>query len=234
MKFALAVGVAVAAGVGGLAWYVLDDDAPPPPSLAAAVADTGDGADEGADATAVTSTDGIDGAWAVAQAEGTFVGYRVDEVLAGFNRTAVGRTPAVTGTLVVSGTTVTEATFTADLTALESDDSRRDNRLRTLGLQTDTFPEATFALAEPVALAGEPAVGEPFSVTVTGDLALHGVTQRVSLALDAQLQDDGTAIVVGTLPIVFADYEIDKPDVAGFVTTEDNGTLELQLTLTPA
>lgn len=228
LKFALAAGVAVAAGVGGLAWYVIDDDAPPPPSLAAASAAAAE------DSTVTAADQGIAGSWAVATSEETFAGYRVDEVLGGLNRTAVGRTPAVTGTLVVSGTTVTEASFAADLTQLESDESRRDDRIRTLGLETDSFPEATFTLAEPVELAAAPSVGEPFAVTVVGDLTLHGVTQRVSLDLDAQLLDDGSAAVAGTLPIVFADYGIEKPDVAGFVTTEDNGTLELQLTLTRA
>ena len=56
----------------------------------------------------------------------------------------------------------------------------------------------------------------------------------MTLELEAQVQEDGTAVVVGSLPILFADYGIEKPDVAGFVTTEDNGVLELSLLLSRA
>jgi hypothetical protein len=41
---------------------------------------------------------------------------------------------------------------------------------------------------------------------------------------------DGRRIqVVGRLPIVFADYRIDPPNIGGFVTVEDRGEMELQL-----
>lgn len=217
-------GLVVAAGVGGVAWYVFDDDAPPPVALPEAV--------DNPESTATTVVvDGVDGAWVVQATASTFVGYRVDEVLAGINRTAVGRSPAVTGSVTASGTTIEEATFIADLTQLSSDESRRDNRIRSLGLQTDSFPEAAFRLTEPIELAAAPAVGEAFAARAVGDLTLHGVTQSVTLDLEAQLQADGTVVVIGSLPVLFADYDIDKPDVAGFVTTEDNGVLELSLVL---
>lgn len=237
-KIAIAAGAVVVAAVGGgLAWYILDDDAPPPVALpdaeeAASAATDSTAGSSATDTTAsATAGEGISGEWTVAASENTFVGYRVDEVLAGINKTAVGRSPAVAGTVVVEGTTVTDATFTADLTQLQSDESRRDNRIRTLGLETDTFPEATFTLTEPIDLGAEPVVGEPFTAPATGDLTLHGVTRPVTIDLEARLDADGTVVVIGSLPILFADYDIEKPDVAGFVTTEDNGVLELSLVL---
>jgi polyisoprenoid-binding protein YceI len=225
-KILLAALLVVIAAGGGAFWWWIRDDSPPPPSLPdPAESSTPDGT--------VVEVDGIEGEWTVVSGQDpTFVGYRVDEVLAGLNSTAVGRTQAVTGSLVVTGTTVESASFTADLTKLASDESRRDNRLRSIGLEIDTFPEATFTLTAPVDLGSEPAVGVPFTVTATGDLTLHGVTQSVSIELEGQLQQDGTVVVVGTLPILFADYGIEKPDVAGFVTTEDNGSLELSLLFT--
>ena len=184
------------------------------------------------------AAEGVDvtGAWVVqggaeVREDGTFVGYRVDEVLAGINNAAVGRTADVTGEVTIDGDAVTTGTFTADLTTLESDEDRRDNRLRTDGLQTDQFPQATFALTAPIDLGDTPVAGEPIDVAATGDLTLHGTTQAVTVNLQTQLNTDGTITVIGQIPILFADYGITKPDVAGFVTTEDNGLIELRLEL---
>ena len=67
---------------------------------------------------------GIAGTWSVdpsvgsfSDFSGSFVGYRVKETLASIGATeAVGRTPAVTGTVTVEGTTITAAQLKADLT----------------------------------------------------------------------------------------------------------------------
>ena len=84
--------------------------------------------------TAGSETGGIAGTWTVDPTvgsfddfSGSFVGYRVQEELASVGATeAVGRTPDVTGTLTVDGTTITAAEFTADLTTLQSDEGNRD------------------------------------------------------------------------------------------------------------
>lgn len=59
-------------------------------------------------------------------AAGSQVGYRVREVLFGQGAEAVGRTQDVTGTITISGSSVTAGSFTADLTTVKSDKSRRD------------------------------------------------------------------------------------------------------------
>ena len=97
----------------------------------------------------------------------------------------------------------------------------------------DRFPEATFVLAEPIDLGGPPQVGEEVEATATGDLTLHGVTRSVEVPLEARWSGD-TIDVIGTLPIVFADYDIDPPNIANFVTVEDEGEMELQLTFARA
>jgi polyisoprenoid-binding protein YceI len=60
----------------------------------------------------------------------------------------------VTGsaTLAEAGDTVrvTDATFTVDLTTLESDNGRRDGRLRQVGIESDRFPTTTFVLTAPI------------------------------------------------------------------------------------
>src|SRR6185312_10938256 len=137
---------------------------------------------------------GLDGAWAVDTSLGSFadfssswVGYRVDETLAG-NRanTAVGRTPDVTGTLTLDGTKITAVDVAADLTTLQSDDQRRDRQLGEQAIQTGQFPQATFKLTSPIDLGSAPANGQTMTATATGELTLHGVTKTVQVPIQAQ------------------------------------------------
>jgi len=179
---------------------------------------------------------GLDGTWNVDSSIGSssdstdsFVGYRVQEQLASIGaNTAVGRTPNVSGTLTIAGTKLTAASITADLTALQSDDQRRDGQLVSHGIETGTYPTATFSLTAPVDLGADPTDGHEIDVTATGQLTLHGQTKTVQVPLKARLS--GSIIeVVGSLPIVFSDYGIVKPTSFAVLTVADQGTMELQL-----
>jgi polyisoprenoid-binding protein YceI len=219
--------VAIVLVVAGVAFYlvVLRDD---PPDRVALTPN-----DEPADAQA---GDTPAGQWAVRTGDDSFVGYRVRETFAGLSvaSDAVGRTNDVQGSLAVEDDgTVTAADVTAGLQALESDEERRDNAIRSRGLETDRFPEATFALTGPLELPSPPAAGEDVAVTATGDLTLHGVTRPVEVPVEARW-DGSTIEVVGTIDVAFAEYDIDPPDVGGFVSVEDEGEIELQLTFVRA
>ena len=182
------------------------------------------------------ASSGVDGTWTVdtsigsfSDFSGTFVGYRVQEELAGIGaKTAVGRTPDVTGSMTIDGTAVTGATIEADLTTLESDDRNRDGQLGRQGIQTDQFPTATFTITSPIELGSIPADGQEVEVTASGQLTLHGQTQDVEVPLKARL--DGDVIVVsGSIPILFADYGIEKPESFKVLSVEDNGIMEFQV-----
>src|SRR5207237_3741467 len=115
-----------------------------------------------------------------------FVGYRVQEQLAGIGAsTAVGRTPNVSGTLTLSGTTVTAVEVTANLFTLQSDDDRRDGQLRRQALETSQYPNATFKLTQPIELGSLPADGATLSESAQGELTLHGVRRPISVELKA-------------------------------------------------
>src|SRR5947209_9672040 len=79
------------------------------------------------------------GTWTVTS--GSQAGYRVREQLASLPAPsdAVGRTSSITGTLTLaqsaSGYSVTAADFTVDVSKLTSDQSRRDQRVHSQGLQ---------------------------------------------------------------------------------------------------
>jgi polyisoprenoid-binding protein YceI len=184
---------------------------------------------------------GLDGTWQVdltvgsfEDFSGSFVGYRVQEELASIGaQEAVGRTPDVTGTMTISGTTITGVDVTADLTTLESDDDRRDGQLRRQGIETGTFPTSTFRLTTPIDLGTLPAEGETISVTATGELTLHGQSHAVEVPLQARLSD-GVISVTGSIPIAFADYGIERPTSMLVLSIADEGTMEFQIHFSPA
>ena len=229
------IAVAGAAGIYGFAMLFLH---PAPPAASLDPGSTRPAASIGALPTGAAATPpaGLDGTWSIDASIGSFsdfsdswVGYRVDETLAG-NRanTAVGRTPDVTGTLAMSGTSITSVEITAAVQTLHSDDSRRDGQLHRQALETDQFPQATFKLTTPIDLGALPADGGTISATATGELTLHGVTKTVAVPIQGQLAGD-VVKVVGSIEIQFADYSIDPPVSFAILSVEDHGTIEFQL-----
>ena len=186
---------------------------------------------------AVSAPEGVSGLWTVdtsigefsyEDSTGTFVGFRVDEELASIgSTTAVGRTPVVTGSITIEGETVTAVTVEADMSAITTNDSRRDRPVQS-ALNTAEFPTAVFTLTEPIDLGPDPDSGNPISTTAVGELTVKGITQPVQIALEAQLVDD-TVVVVGSTEIVFADYDVSVPQVPIVLSAEDHGIVELQL-----
>lgn len=168
---------------------------------------------------------GADGTWSVG--DGSEVGYRVAETLGGVATEGVGRTSEVTGSLTIEGTQATAAEFTVDVASITSDSSRRDEQFAGRIMETEQFPTATFVLTEPIDFGQVPPEGEQITATATGDLTLHGVTRSVTFEVTAQI-DNGRVGVLGNIPVLFADYEIDNPSF-GPVETEDNGLLEILL-----
>jgi polyisoprenoid-binding protein YceI len=179
-----------------------------------------------------------DGTWTIDSSIGSFddfsgswVGYQVQEQLVGIGgATAVGRTPDVTGTLTIDGTTVTQAEITADLTTLQSDERMRDGQLARQGIESARYPTATFTLVEPIELDALPADGQTVEVAGVGDLTLHGVTNRVSIPLKATLTGDVIAIN-GTLPFTWQEWGMTRPESMRVLSVADGGLIELQLFL---
>ena len=221
---AVIVVVAAAAAYGG--WYLfLRPAGPAGVSLA------------GLTLPASPAPGSLDGTWTVNTSIGTgadssFVGYRVQEQLASIGaNTAVGRTSGVSGTFTLQGASVTAASVTADLTGLTSDSAGRDGQLSRQGLQTATYPTATFVLGQPVDLGSLPPDGQVVTATATGQLTLHGQTRTVQVPLQVK-RSGGVIAIAGSLPITFADYGIQPPTSFAVLSVAGNGTMELQLLFT--
>ncbi|MGY6499303.1 MAG: YceI family protein [Acidimicrobiales bacterium] len=233
LTWALATALALVVLVVGGTWVyinVIRDDAPPP--LAFDDTTTTTGADAATTTTAATAParDGIEGEWVVA--DGSVVGYRVEEILFGQSTEGVGRTEDVVGSMTVEGTTVTQARFEADMATVESDDSRRDNQFRGRIMDVSTHPTATVELVEPIDLGAVPGDREEVTRTAVVDLTLRGTTRTVPIDLDARRNGDRIE-VTGAIPVVFAEWDIPNPSTAG-ITTEDVGLLEFLIVFDPA
>ncbi len=241
------VGLIAVVGIGAVIWF-LTRSAPEEVSLESAVEDvrsetTAAPAEEpsGDDAETTTTTTaaaaGIEGVWAVdtsigefsfEDATSSFVGFRIKEELATIGATeAVGRTPTIEGQLTIEGTTVVEVTVTADMTDIVTETSRRDSRVQS-ALSTGDFPNATFALTEPFDIGRELGDGDQFAVTAVGDLTITDVTKQIEIPLEAQVVGD-VVVVVGSVDIVFADWNVEVPSAQVVLSVEDHGPLEMQL-----
>lgn len=228
--------VALAILVVGGTWlyiHVIEGPAPAPLSLKAAAAST-PAASSPAPGSAGTASSGtrpsgtgpsgtVAGTWRVTS--GSIVGYRVNEVLAGQNNVAVGRTSAISGTMTIRGTTATAASFSVQMATIKSDQSERDAQFNGRIMDTATYPTGTLTLTSPIALGNLPADGVIRTYTATGNLALHGHARSVTFSLQAERTSAGIE-VSGSIPIVFADWDIPNPSFTGFVTTQNHGLLE--------
>jgi polyisoprenoid-binding protein YceI len=213
--------VVIALGVVGGPWVYINlikDDAPDALTLEASSTTVA----VATDITEAPSTTDVEGEW-VATSE-SVVGYRVKEILFGQSTEGVGRTNAVTGSLVIADSTVTSATFSIDMSTLTSDSDRRDRQVSGRILDVASFPTATFELTEPIVLTPAALDGAELSVTAAGTLTLRGVTKQVSIPLVAKLVD-GKVSVNGSLEIVFAEWSIPDPSISAIVV-EDRGLLE--------
>lgn len=213
-----AVGVAICAvGVPWIYINLIKDEAPEILTLESVATTIEPGSE-----TTLAPTSQIDGEW-VATSE-SVVGYRVREIIFGQSTEGVGRTNAITGTLVVTDSIVTAASFTVDMATLTSDSSRRDRQVSGRILDVASYPTATFELLDTIALTPESLEGAELTVTATGTLTLRGVTKEVSLPLVAKLVD-GTISVNGSVEIVFAEWGIPDPSISA-ISVEDRGLLE--------
>lgn len=160
--------------------------------------------------------------------------YFVDEQLASFPlpSTAKGSTNEVEGTLYLSEdglafASVPPSTFTIDLMSLRSNEARRDRRVQD-ALETALYPTASFTVSS---VSGyDPSVpdGEEQRLALTGVLDIHGVQNDVTWDVQAR-REANVITALATVTFRFEDFGIRAPSIAGFVSVEDEITLQIQL-----
>ena len=218
------------------AWRVLSA-APEEVSLDAAVAAveeqaSNDGVEKVADTADALSTDGVwyvdtdSGSFSFEEASGSFVGFRVKEELVKIGDiTAVGRTEQVEGELSIQNGQLVSVSISADLSAIVTNDSRRDNAARN-AMNVKENPIASFVLDQPVDLPETD--GSQIALQAEGQLTVNGISKAVIFELEAEAVAR-SIVVVGQTEVIFADYDIAVPSASIVVSAEDHGVVEFQL-----
>jgi polyisoprenoid-binding protein YceI len=142
---------------------------------------------------------------------------------------AVGTSKSVAGNVVIAAdgsVAADQSRITVDLSKLQSDESRRDNFIKSDTLQTSRFPMATFVprqvqdLPTPVPTSGSQ------TFQLLGDLTVHGVTKPVTWQVTAQFADT-TVSGDATTDVKLTDFGMTPPRVGPVLNLEDALTLEL-------
>ena len=174
---------------------------------------------------ALTAAGAIDGTWKVG--DGSKVQYRIEETLEGQSDEATGDDTAVTGQLVIGGTTVSSASFSVDMKKFETNEDVRNTQFHNRIMNTGKFPTATFELTSPLELTAIPDNLVQITVKATGQLTLHGTTNTVTFDIIAR-RNGAHFEVNGTIPVTFSDYGIKNPS-GGPASVGNNGDLEFLL-----
>ena len=151
-------------------------------------------------------------------------------MLGGQDVEAVGRTPDVSGTATLDGSQVTAGQVSVQVATIASDQSRRDGRFAGDIMDSAEFPTATFTLTEPLDLGEAFTSGAATTVDASGQFTMHGVTNPVTFPVTA-VRNGSDVDVSGTIPVTFADYGIETPNIADFVSVQPTGEVEFLVKL---
>jgi polyisoprenoid-binding protein YceI len=174
------------------------------------------------------------GRWRIAP--GSQAGYRVREKLVFLPALddAVGRTSQIAGEATFSATggslSVTNASFVINVLSLKSNEPMRDQHIQTIGIQSATYPRASFQLTSPVPLPKNALSGSVFAVKATGDVNMHGTTRRLTIPVEMRLSSSRIQ-AVGSLTFRWGLFRMTAPSVGGFVSVESTATMEFDLVL---
>jgi polyisoprenoid-binding protein YceI len=167
--------------------------------------------------------------------DGNEARYLVREQLMNFDfpSDAIGKTSAVTGTLVLDGqgkVVPGESRFVIDVATLKSDKERRDGYVKRRTLLTDQYPQVTLV---PMELRGLPfplPTSGQFEFDLVGDLTVKDSTRATTWHVAANAADDGFD-GIATTHFSFDDFGIDRPRVSIVLSVEDDIRLEYQFRL---
>jgi polyisoprenoid-binding protein YceI len=238
MRKPLVIGAALAAvavllGLGGAYAYFFSGlrSAPKPLALSTATASASPSAAAAAGAS-------LAGTWKVGQ--GSLAGYRVREQFAGqaAAHDAVSRTSTVSGSFTVQdaagGLQASGLQFTVRLADLQSVDqvaglnvANRD-RIVSRSLSVSQYPDATFQ-AQAVTVPATIESGQAPTLTIPGQLTVHGVTKPEQLTVQLRLSG-GQVQAAGSTSFAMTDFGVQPPQVP-ITVVQPQVTVEFQLVL---
>lgn len=191
--------------------------------------DTPAAAPQAAPAQGNAAKPGATGTYAVAGAESN-AQYTVKEKFANQELTgsAVGKTSAITGELVLENGAIKPSKVTVDVKSLVSDKPKRDQELQKRGLESAKYATAEFSIIGVEGAAPVFTEGQEVAFKLKGALTLHGVEKQVVWDAKGKLEGD-TLKLNATIHFVMADFRIEPPNVLGLLTVDENVQLDVSL-----
>lgn len=138
--------------------------------------------------------------------------------------TAVGRTSALTGEIILEDGVIKPSVIQVDLSTLKSDENRRDNRVR-LALDTANHPFATYQIT---GAEGNPVLKEGQEVTLKlqGNMTIKGTEKPLVFNARAKLEGDTLTLTAETT-FKMTEFGVTPPNMAGFVSVTDDVKLDV-------
>lgn len=193
----------------------------------------------GTDAAAVESAEGEESAAETATAH-TFVidqsqsvaSFTLDEELMGSPKTVVGTTSLVSGEIMIdpanpSATTI--GTIQIDASNFTTDSDRRNGAINRFILRTNDAANQYITFT-PTAIDGLPdsvAVGDSFTLQITGDLTISGTTNPVTFATVINVLADNQISGTATTQVLRSDFNLTIPSVPSVANVSDEVQLQL-------
>lgn len=168
----------------------------------------------------------------------TTASYTVGETFFSQNNrfaTAIGTTGQISGEITADLSNPPASTIgpiEIDVSQLVSDSNRRDSYIRQNALESSRFPTVTFTSTQVEGLPDSYVEGQEYSFKVTGDLAVHQVTQSVTFDVTARLNGD-TLSGTATSSVLMSDFGIGPISLVGMLQTEDEVKLTLNFVARP-
>lgn len=158
--------------------------------------------------------------------------YLAGETLAriGVPSTAKGTTSEVSGEFFIGPQGLDPnnvSRVVVKLANLRSDESRRDARVRD-ALEVTRYPEASFTIEAIEGWPGEIPEGQDVRLTLVGTMDLHGVKRTLEWETVARRRGN-VITALATTRFRYEDFDIPLLNIAGFVSVEEDVTVQIQV-----
>jgi hypothetical protein len=162
--------------------------------------------------------------------EGTLIGPASFEVPAGvdLDPAKAGLSGVTGGKLDARAEVAIPVTSIKDHNNYEGMDNAMLDAMRATEFRTINFHLTEMTFKEPHA------AGTPLQFDTKGELAVAGVTNKISMPVRIEKTDTGKLKVVGSVPLKMTSFNIKPPNKAGLFISEDGIVVSFEWILTPA
>ena len=169
--------------------------------------------------------------------DGTEARFSIYELLMGQDKTVVGTTAAVEGSITVDPANPASATIAPiriDASTLATDSGRRDGAIQRWILESNK-EQYKYIVFTPTQLDGLPAtvaIGEPFTFAVIGDLTIRDVTKQETFTVTVTATSETELVGLGQTTVMRGDYNLTIPSVPSVANVAEEVPLEIEFRAT--